>query len=327
MGKSPTSPLVGIVGGGVAGMSCALWLTQLGYQAVIIERGGQLGGQLLGINRVNRWVLGLPDLTSVEMAKRYAGHIAKTSASVCLNSQLLAIEALPDGYQIQLASDSQSKSLAVQALVIASGVRALGAEMFCGLPGFAPAYQSGLMSFFPLDHLDKLTTLNDRQVAVIGGGDNAYFTAKDAALAGAHVHLVMRSPTTAQPAVRAEVSALISQGRITGYGGTEAAGFRLRGQGIDVALKKNNHASQWIGVDRFFGRIGFAANSEFLDGFAAFSGLHKQGGYITTSSGKRTNLPWLYAIGDVANARHQAVVVAVADGAVAAQDFNIRKTG
>lgn len=327
MGKSRSSPLVGIIGGGVAGMSCALWLTQFGHQAVIIERGGQLGGQLLGIDRVNHWVLGLPGLTSAEMAKRYADHIAKTSVSVCFNSRLLAIEALPDGYQVRLSRNSQSQTFPVQAIVIATGVRALGAEMFSDLPGFTAAYQSGLVSFFPLDHLDKLAALNGQQVAVIGGGDNAHFTAKDAALAGAHVHLILRSPAKAQPTIRAEVSALACQGLITEHSASEVTGFRLRQNGIDVALKKNNHVSGWLSVDRLFVRIGFAANSGFLDGFAAFAGLHKQGGYIVTDAAKRTNLPWLYAIGDVANSKHQSVVVAIADGAVAAQDFSGRKTG
>ncbi len=325
MEKSPATPLVGIVGGGVAGMSCALWLTQLGHQAVIIERGGQLGGQLRGIGRVNQWVLGLPGLTSAQMAKRYAGHIAETSASVRLNSRLLSIDVAPDGYYLQLASHGNPETLSVQALVIATGVRALGADVFGNLPGFTPAYQSGLISFFPLDHLDKLTALNGQRVAVIGGGDNAHFTAKDVALAGARTHLIMRSPAKARPGIRADVSALTRQGLITEHRTTAVTHFRLRQNGLDLALAKNSHATEWLSVDRLFVRIGFAANSEFLDGFAAFAGVHKQDGYIVTDTAKRTNLPWLYAIGDVTNAKLQAVVIAISDGAVAAQDFSGRE--
>ncbi|TAL51473.1 MAG: FAD-binding protein, partial [Methylovulum sp.] len=46
MNESPTNPLaVGIVGGGAAGMSCALWLKHLGYTPHIIEHNAKLGGQ------------------------------------------------------------------------------------------------------------------------------------------------------------------------------------------------------------------------------------------------------------------------------------------
>lgn len=280
----------------------------------------------MGINRVNRWVLGFPELSSAELAKRYADHIAQTPASICFNSQLSAIDALPDGYRLRLSDNEQNQTLRVRALVIATGVRSLGAELFSDLPGFADVRDSGLISFFPIDHLDKLTALKNRLVAVIGGGDNAYFTAKDAALAGAHVHLIQRSPPKAQLSVRAEVSALASQGRITEYENTVAAAFRLGQQGMELLLKPHEKPGSWLSVDTVFVRIGFAANSEFLAAFTAFSELHKQNGYICTDVHKRTNLPWVYAIGDIANPKHQSVVGALADGALAAQDFSGRRT-
>lgn len=325
MGKFPASPSVGIIGGGVAGMSCALWLTQLGHQAVIIERAGQLGGQLLGIDRINRWVLGFPELSSRELAGRYAEHVARTPTVLCFDSRIQAIEAEPDGYRVQLADNEQAHALNAKALVIATGVRSLGAERFNGLPGFTAAYHSGLISFYPLDHLDKLSEFKGQRIAVIGGGDNAYFTAKDAALAGAHVHLVLRSSSKAQRSVRDEVAALVGRGWVTEHHETVATAFRSAQKGIELLLSQAEQTGAWLKVDRIFARIGFAANSEFLDGFAAFSGLRKQNGYICTDAGKRTNLPWLYAIGDVANPKHSSVVGAIADGALAAQDFNGRR--
>lgn len=320
MGNSPVKRMtIGIIGGGAAGMSCALWLSQLGHNAAIIERSSGLGGQLLAINRTNRWLLGFPELTSVELARRYAEHIDSSAVTVYVNSYPIDIASLSDGYQILFQCDGQQLCLTAQNLVLATGTRALGVELFAHLPGGEPAKQSGLLSAYPLDHLDYLPHLNGRRIAVIGGGDNAHFTAKDIALAGADVHLVMRSQAKAQRQIRAEISDLSRAGRITLHCDTMLAGFRLQPDSVELALAKPQQPEQWLAVDQVFFRIGFAANSEFLDPFDAFSGLQKQNGYLITDTDKRTTLPGVYALGDVTNPKHQSVVAALADGAVAAQ--------
>lgn len=49
-------------------------------------------------------------------------------------------------------------------------------------------------------------------------------------------------------------------------------------------------------------------------------GLEKNGdGYLLVDTWKRASLPFVYAIGDVANPDHPSVVTAIADGATAAQ--------
>ncbi len=322
MGKSLAMRMtVGIIGGGAAGMSCALWLSQLGHQPVIIERGGTLGGQLLAINRVNRWMLGFPDITSVELAHRFADHIFHSAVTIHPNSVLAGVETCADGYQLNIQSDGQNHRLAAPALVVATGVRVLGAEMFTDLPGFGSAQQSGLLGAYPLGHLDYPPYWEGQSIAVIGAGDNAHFTAKDLALAGAHVHLVMRSQAKAQTQIRTEISLLSHEGRITLHEQTVLAGFKPEQHGLCLALSKDGKTSQWLRVDRVFFRIGFAANSEFLTQFGVFSGLNQQAGYIITDSAKRTNIPGLYAIGDVANPKHPSVAAALADGALAAQSI------
>jgi len=321
MGKSLAMRMtIGIIGGGAAGMSCALWLSQLGHLPVIIERGGKLGGHLLAIDRVNRWVLGFPDLTSVELAHRFADHIFHSAVTVQLNSSLTGVETCPEGYWLEIKGDRQKRRLRVQALVVATGASALGVELFADLPGFEPAQESGLLSAYPLDHLSHLPYLKGNTIAVVGAGDNAHFTAKDLALAGANVHLVMRSKAKAQTRIRAETAGLSREGRITRHENTVLAGFKPEPHGLCLELSKGGITSQWLRVDRVFFRIGFVANSEFLSLFSAFSALKKHaGGYIITDTAKQTNLPGLYAIGDVADPVHPSVVAALADGAAAAQ--------
>ncbi|MEL7036423.1 MAG: NAD(P)-binding protein [Cyanobacteria bacterium J06592_8] len=66
---------IGIVGGGPAGMFCALWLKQLGFLPIIIERSQRLGGlrQLSLFN--NTSYLGLIGKKAIEIAEQLEQHI------------------------------------------------------------------------------------------------------------------------------------------------------------------------------------------------------------------------------------------------------------
>ncbi len=312
--------MIGIIGGGVAGMACALWLKRLGYTPVIIEQNAKLGGQLLNLHRPNHWVLGLPGHTSAELASIYAEHIRQEAIDTFCPAHLLELDTTDTGFNAVVEHADKRHVLALRAIVIASGVRILGLEAFAALPGYQTVLEAGLISNFPFDHLTEQANWAVKTVAVIGGGDNAHFTAKDLVLAGAHVHLLERSTAKARATIRREVLELIAQGRISEHPQTQVTAFQIHQDGIALCL--NN--GEPITVDRIFARLGFAANSEGLTAFAAFNGLIKKAGYIQTDAAQRTSVPWVYAIGDVANARHQSVVNAIAEGAVAAQDLSER---
>ena len=319
--SSEGDSVVGIIGGGSAGMSCALWLKYLGLAPLIIERNAALGGQLLNTNRINRWVLGLPGRTGPELSKLYSEHIVEENIHVICNTQLVAVETTAAGYRLILQdADRHQTSMLVQALVIATGIRAVGGEVFSGIPGFGSLDAAGLVGCFPTDHLDAMECLRGKTVAVIGGGDNAHFTVKDVASVAALTYLLIRSHPKAQYRVRQEVKTLIGQGRVVEYLETEAEAFRQFQDGIEISLKQSGSMTAKINVDQVFTRIGFAPNSEFLDTLGPLADIGTQAdGYLCTDSCQRTSLALVYAIGDVAGPGLQSVVTAIAQGAIAAR--------
>jgi thioredoxin reductase (NADPH) len=305
-------------------MSCALWLKHLGFLPIILEGNDQLGGQLLQINRINRWVLGATGKTSREIAKSYADHVNTEAIYVIYQTRILSISKCTDGFELTIEENGKQQLLQVRVLVIATGVRVLGNELFKDIPGFQSIYELGLISFFPLDHLDKLELLKNKTVAVIGGGNNAYYTALDAAKADAKVQLLIRSKAKARSHVQKEAESYIEQGIISIMLNSHVSAFRQHWDKIQISLNDKNGENHCIEVDRIFVRTGFAANSDFIDSFETFSGMIKEAGYIKTDALKRTSIPWVYAIGDVTNAKQQSVVYAIADGAIAAQDISER---
>ena len=318
---SDSRPVVGIIGGGPAGMSCALWLRQLGLSPYIIERNAAPGGQLLQVNRINRWVLGLPGRTGPELARLFGNHVSAENIPVNCNTQLTALEAAGAGYRLILQEAGRGQtSLPVQALVIATGVRVLGGEIFSGTPGFDALYAEGLVGCFPTSHLDRLELLQGKTVAVIGGGDNAHFTVEDVAAVAARIYLLIRSGPKAQAKIRQQVQALIEQGRVVEYLETEVGAFRQSQGRIELSLTQSGSVAANIHVDMVFTRTGFAPNSEFLDTLSPVAHMAKQaGGYVWVDAWRRTSIASVYAVGDVASPDPQAVVTAIADGAIAAR--------
>src|SRR5258708_20205965 len=75
----PEAPLVRIIGGGPAGMSCALWLANYGFRPLIIEREDGLGGLARHNPYRNDWLLGRPGLTGRPPAQEFVRHIGHTA--------------------------------------------------------------------------------------------------------------------------------------------------------------------------------------------------------------------------------------------------------
>lgn len=315
---------IGIIGGGPAGMSCALWLKQLGLKPVIIEKNDRLGGQLLQIDRINRWVLGFVDKTSSEIGHAFAKHIEMEAIDVRTGRTLHSASPLKSGFELTIDSVDAHEKLQVRSLVIAAGTRVLGSELFSEVTGFDPIYRQRMISFFPLDHLHACGRLKDKRVAVIGGGDNAYFTALDLAKAGTQVYVLSRSHPKARRRVQEETKTFVENGMITVIANVRVGRFEQRGKSLTITLLSQDSKIELNEIRHVYVRAGFAANSAFLETFEAFSGLEKTGGYIKTDVNRRTSVPWVYAIGDIANPSRQSLVGAVADGALAAQDLSDR---
>src|SRR5262249_17577553 len=129
------APIVPIIGGGTAGMSCALWLHNYGMHPVIIEKAGALGGMARLSPYPNEWLLGQRGKSGRENAAEFAGHIRELAIETWLRCapQRLRRESdrreqgghlRPEGG----VAGAPTRSLSSPAMVIASGTRFAGEE-------------------------------------------------------------------------------------------------------------------------------------------------------------------------------------------------------
>src|SRR2546427_11613496 len=81
------APIVPIIGGGPAGMSCALWLHNYGLKPVIIEQADALGGMARLSPYPNAWLLGGRGKSARENAVEFAAHIRELAIETWLGAR------------------------------------------------------------------------------------------------------------------------------------------------------------------------------------------------------------------------------------------------
>lgn len=302
--------VIGIIGGGPAGLSAALWLRNLGCISWLVEASDRLGG-MQNLNFLgNDWVLGQRGMTGPELAARFGEHVAAGTAQLWLDTRITRVTHDGEMFRVALHSGRQATA---HALLIATGTRYRSTEVMSGIQG-AAALTADELIYGPWAFAD-LAALQGRRVLVLGGGDNAFENARLLSERATSVDLVMRAASRAQTALQDEVAARPNC-RIHAH--TRVLALTRSAAGIDVTLSNG----QGISVDRVHVLAGYAPNTESLTemfGALASGFVFDTSGYLRTDEAGRTGIPGVYAAGDVCNPEFPSVVAALAQGARAAK--------
>lgn len=180
---------VAILGGGVAGLSAALWCQRLNVPCLIVEKNAMLGGQLHWIHRPIEDLPGSPFVTGSEWLERITRQLDRAEEIWCRGT-IVAVEPRDRQIAIMVASASDAttsndtKTITASAVIVALGLR----RRTLDVPGETEFYRRGILptGAKEIDHLRHQT------VAVVGGGDAACKNALHLASVGAHVHLIHR---------------------------------------------------------------------------------------------------------------------------------------
>jgi len=306
--------IIGIIGGGPAGMSCALWLKYLGFYPIIIEKSKDIGG-LQNINPFhNKWYLGVSGKTGKELAQEFRRHIEVELIPTLYGSQLKRI-IRGDNFRLFMGGHE----IIAQAIVIATGQRFKGYETIESIAGSNQLLSSQRVCFNP----GAIPITHSQVVAVVGGGDNGLGTATMLADTAKHIHLFVRSQLRGFGMNQKRVFEYVEAGKITLHKPATLDQFDRRGEKIYLTFKEGNNPEQGLLLDYICFRMGFAPNIEeivqLLDVGRVGTLELNSGGYIATDQFMRTSIPNVYAAGDVANPRDPCVATAVGHGAIAAR--------
>jgi thioredoxin reductase len=318
MSKAPDVP---VIGGGPAGMSCALWLANYGLHPVIIEQAPALGGMARESPYPNDWLLGRPGQTPRENAAAFADHIRQVGIECWLGAAPQRLRQRDGGFEVDVAfADGRAaRTLAVPAIVIATGTRFRGNDWVERTPGARQVAAAGRLDLGPT-HVGEPSSAIGSQIAIIGGGDNAFDVARTLAEKGVRVTVVMRSEVPhARPGLVDALRSLETDGRAKVMAGRTVAALELDGAGVRLRLDDGSG----IDTDRVVLLFGYQPDTD-ASWLAALSLDKDADGYLIVDRKMETSYRGVFAVGDVADPAQPAIAVAVASGTVAAREIQRR---
>lgn len=315
---------VGVVGGGPAGLSAALWLKNLGFAPWIAEANPRPGGMQNLNFLANDWVLGHVGLTGPELTERFLAHVEHAGIELLRGCAPREIAGGLGRLRVTLATaDGATRVAACAALVIATGTRFRGAEVLAGVPG-VETVPAGRLVFGPYAFAD-LAACAGRRVLIVGGGDNAFENARLLAARGARVDMALRSPPRAQRHLREQVARAEAAGVCRIHHAARVAALRAEADGVAVELRVAG-APLTLTVDRLHVLAGYAPNDGCVAALAEDlrAGIDRDAaGYLRVDAQARTGASGIYAAGDICNPVFPSVVSAIAQGALAAKTIEL----
>lgn len=298
MGKSSGEDYdVAIIGGGPAGMSAALWCAELGLRSVLIEARSELGGQLLHIyNRIENYP-GISAANGRELRDLFLKSLEGREFDTRFNSPVTAADLTAKKLTLETGEIIHSKTI-----IIATGVR----RRKLGVPSEDEFLGRGILT----SGAKEAETVRGKSVLIIGGGDAALENALILAKYASQVTVVHRRDRfTARHEFLDSAAALsnvelMPETLVQKFDGNES----LESAELYCYSDETTHT---INIDHALIRIGVVPNTEM---FREQINTDNDG-YLNVTAECETNLPEIYAVGDVAN--QHAPTIASASGKAA----------
>ena len=282
-----------IIGGGVAGISAALWCHELGLQSVLLESKGELGGQLLRTYNAIENYLGIEAKNGKELRDVFVDQLSKRKFELRLNTRVVDVDL--NEKKVVLSNGDVFRS---NALIIATGVsrRKLGVE------GELEFTDKGILVSGKRDK----DLVKGKTVLIVGGGDAAFENVEILSETAPKIILVHRRQEFS--ARREFIDMALANPKVEIKRNTIVK--KIDGGEIVERVWLQNSAesgSTSIEIGAVLVRIGVQPNTDFLLDKIALDANN----YILVNQNCETNMPSVFAVGDVANPNSPTISSAV----------------
>jgi thioredoxin reductase (NADPH) len=239
-----------------------------------------------------------------------------------LNAQPRSLRREHGAFELAIADQAAAPSLSSPAVVIATGTRFDGEEWLDRVENARGLQAAGRVHLGPTA-IGEPDADPGKEIAVMGGGDNAFEVSGILLEKGVRVTIVMRSPLPrAQPLLVERVRRHVPSGMARILAGRTVTTLDdLGGRSVRVRLDDGNA----IVADRVVLLFGYRPNAD--QPWLAPLGLATDAsGYLVVDGNMETSCQGVFAIGDVANPMHPCIPTAIASGTMAAREIEKRLT-
>lgn len=284
-----------VIGAGPAGITASVYAARKMMNFIVLT--GDIGGQAAWSSDIENYT-GYQVVSGPELAARFEEHMRKYNFGIHESEEVLELRKDAGIVLVRTAKNTYR----AKTLIIASGKR----SKELGVPGEKEFKNKGLTYCATCDG----PLFADKDVAVIGGGNSALDAIVQMSRIARHVFVInIDKDLGGEEIVRKKVQedkkvTILNESRVTKISG---ASF-LESIEIESNGKKDN-----ISVGGVFVEIGLIPNSEF----AGIVDKNKSG-EIKVNSFSETNIPGIFAAGDVTDVPEKQIIIAAGDGAKAA---------
>ena len=292
---------VSIIGAGPAGLTAAVYAARAGLSVAMIERGAP-GGQMVNTFEIENYT-GFEKISGPELSMKMFEHAQKTGAEY-VYGDVKSIEKNEDGTH---KIDCGSQKIDTKSVIVATGTK----HRFLNVPGEKELSGRGISWCAVCDG----AFFKGKKVAVIGGGDSAIEEAIYLSGIAEKVYVIHRRDELRAQKVLQERA--FNDEKIEIVWDSVVDSFQEQdGKLKNISIKnvKNDSLSE-LEVSGAFIYIGLDPITEMVKDL----GITDQFGYVEVNQSMETNMPGIFAAGDVVNKELRQVVTAVNDGAIAAQ--------
>ncbi|WP_105304831.1 NAD(P)/FAD-dependent oxidoreductase [Anaerolactibacter massiliensis] len=288
-----------IVGAGTAGLTAAIYVQRAGRHAVLFEKSAP-GGQIVTANEIQNYP-GFVSVNGADFAYRLYDQAVRLGAEF-LSEEVLEIIPADHSVTVRTAAGTRTG----RALIYAAGA----SHRRLGLPEEEKLIGKGISFCANCDG----AFFRDKRVAVNGGGNTALDDAVYLSRMASEVYLIhRRKEYRAEEALQKQIAEIgnihpILDTVITGLKENDGhlSGLRLQ--------NKDSGEETELAAEGLFLAIGMKPETGLLKGIVKLD----DAGYIIASEDTRTDVPNIFAAGDVRKKQVRQLTTAAADGTAAA---------
>lgn len=296
-----------IIGAGPAGMTAAVYIARKKRSVAIVTQ--DVGGQVA-------WTLGIENymgyqyITGRELTAKFEEQVRQFPIPIVVDQ----VTELKKEGDLFVAKTAGERTVRGRTVIIASGKR----PKELGVPNEKKLIGKGLSYCATCDG----PLFSNMNVAIAGGGNSAVQAAIEMSQVASKVYIVSRNPWKADAVVVDKAERIDNLEKRVGYrvvevlGENKVEGLRIR----DDASGKE----ETLSVQGVFVEVGLAPNTAFVGDLLELN----QYGEIVVDSQCGTQVPGLFAAGDVTIVHEKQIVVAAGEGAKAAlsaHEYLLRK--
>lgn len=299
---------ISIIGGGPAGMFAAYFARLRNLKVALIESLPKLGGQpeTLYAQKHIYDVAALPKISGTDLTKQLNSQLNIMNCDQYLETSVSSIERIDDLWRLTTTKET----IFTKAVIIAIGNGAFKPRRLTF--DYDPNIEETNLSYF----VNDINNFKNKDVVVAGGGDSAVDWAIDLNQVAKHTSLIHRR--NKYRAMESSVAKLndssveqLNPYIIKGISYNETDHSK-----IDIALKMiKSDKTKVITTDKLLVNYGFVSDSKILRDW----NVELQGPFIKVSQEMETNLPNVFAIGDIVTypGKLQLIATAFAEGPIA----------